>query len=281
MLSYCFFPFILCIIAVTVKFAKIDRPGLFGLPRQYSPKILPRQYDQYHPKSVAPKSTVDLHSRRRLDADSFHIPKDQIDADVARQSEDFTNNRRKNMPLIKSMFAKRYDPRADELTAAYSGFKTDLFDKPVLDAEGNGVVRPQATVFPPNKRVPVLGTNGNPILKPDGSPMTKPTGKRFDRVTGDLHGAKTPWLDQRTSPITGLAGMQEDVLKSQLPEQLRGVSNLQSEEDLFKFRAAYDQDLINNRLGKKANYANLTDDDIFHCRREWFDLYNDYKVELL
>lgn len=24
-----------------------------------------------------------------------------------------------------------------------------------------------------------------------------------------------------------------------------------------------------------------TDDAMFHCRREWFDLYNDYKVELL
>lgn len=262
------------VVADTVKFAKIDKPGLFGLPYQHFPKILPEQYDKYHPKSVAPKSNVDLYSRRQLDANRFHIPKEQIDADVAKQAEDFTNNRRKNMPFIKSMFAKRYDPRADELTAAYSGFKTNLFDKPVLDAEGNSVVRPQETIFPPDKRVPVLDWQGNPIVIHSGQTITTTTGRRFDKVTGNLHGAKTPWLDQRTSPITGLAGIQEDVLKSQLPEQLRGVSNLQNEEDLFKFRAAYDQDLINDRLGKKANYANLTDDDIFQPHVRGVDLNN-------
>lgn len=250
------------VVADTVKFAKIDKPGLFGLPYQHFPKILPEQYDKYHPKSVAPKSNVDLYSRRQLDENGFHIPKEQIDADVAKQVEDFTNNRR-SMPFIKSMFARKYDPRADELTAAYSGFKTNLFDKQILDAKGNAVVRPQATIFPPDKRVPVLDWQGNPIVTHSGQTITTTTGRRFDKVTGNLHGAKTPWLDQRTSPITGLEGIQEDVLESELPEQLRGVSNLQNEEDLFKFRAAYDQDLMNDRLGKKANYADLTDDDIF------------------
>lgn len=225
--------------------------------------LLPKPGDEYHPKSTFTPSNVDLNSRRVLDPNGSHISKQQIDADVAKQTEDFTNNRRKNMPFIKSLFAKKYDTKADELTAAYSGFKTNLFDKPVLDAEGNRVVRPQATIFPPNKRTPVLSSSGNPVLKPDGTPVTKSTGERFDRYTGELHGAKTPWLDQKSSPITGLAGVQEDVLKSELPEQLRGVSNLQNEEDLFKFRAAYDQDLINDRLGKKANYVDLTDDDIF------------------
>ncbi len=234
--------------------------------------ILPKPDDEYHPKSTFTPSNVDLNSRRVLDPNGSHISKQQIDADVAKQAEDFTNNRRKNMPFIKSMFAKRYDPRADELTAAYSGFKTNLFDKPVLDAEGNAVIRPQATIFPPNKRTPVLSSSGNPVLKPDGSPVTMSTGERFDRYTGELHGAKTPWLDQKSSPITGTAGVQEDVLKSELPEQLRGVSNLQNEKDLFKFRAAYDQDLINDRLGKKANYVDLTDDDIFQSSVRSTDL---------
>lgn len=234
--------------------------------------ILPKPDDEYHPKSTFTPSNVDLNSRRQLDTDGLHLSKEQIDADVAKQAEDFTNNRRERMPFIKSIFAKKYDPKADELTAAYSGFKTNLFDKPVLDAEGNRVVRPQATIFPPNKRTPVLSSSGNPVLKPDGTPVTKSTGERFDRYTGELHGAKTPWPDQKSSPITGLAGVQEDVLKSELPEQLRGVSNLQNEEDLFKFRAAYDQDLINDRLGKKANYVDLTDDDIFQSSVRSTDL---------
>lgn len=177
----------------------------------------------------------------KLDPGGSHLTREEINKNVTDSIEKRTEERRK-LPFIKSLFASKIDENADRLTAAYSGFKTDLFDKEITDASGNKIYRPHASVFPPNKPL---------------------TGSRFDYHSGYSHGARYQWLDQRTSPITGLEGDIENYSKSELPKQLKGVGNLDNEADLFKFRAAYDQDLMNDRLGKRANYVNLTNDDIF------------------
>lgn len=206
-----------------------------------SPLPLSAASDKYHPKTPMESFKGDLTKVTTKDPNGKHLTPEEINKDVTDSIEKRTEERRK-LPFIKSLFASKIDENADRLTASYSGFKTDLFDKEITDASGNKIYRPQLSIFPPD----------NPS-----------TGSRFAYNSGYSHGAKTPWLDQRTSPITGLEGDIESYSKSELPKQLKGVGNLDNEADLFKFRAAYDQDLMNDRLGKRANYVNLTNDDIF------------------
>lgn len=100
-------------------------------------------------------------------------------------------------------------------------------------------------------------------FKTDVEPKTK----IFNRQMVSYKNNKTPFQFQKTTPpgYNPLSPPKQllPYNSAELPKQLKGVGNLDNETDLFKFRAAYDQDLMNDRLGKRANYVNLTNEDIF------------------
>ncbi len=118
--------------------------------------------------------------------------------------------------------------RLDELTAAYHGLNTN-----VTGSKGSVEVERRGAPFP--------------IFNPEtADPTLNPT---EDSFFGQKKGMET---------LTEV----ETTTRAPFPTQLTGIGNLEG-SDLNAFKAAFNQDLELNRIGKQAGFVDLKDSDIY------------------
>lgn len=175
-----------------------------------------------------------------------------------------TDRRDQATARAKNPNFKRVDPDADARTAAYLGLNTTIgSEKPIddhlrLGGRGN---KTKETVFTDNntskddraaaslenqKNNPLQSTSSRQVVPPapDGPVQPVRTG-----VTNPSLGEMSDDFDRTNSAI------------KPLPSELAGISNL-GEADANAYGRAYNQSLVNNRIGRKAGFEDLKINDI-------------------
>lgn len=97
------------------------------------------------------------------------------------------------------------------------------------------------------------------------TPEEKARLTRLDELTAAYHGLNTNIAGTKGSVEVERRGAPTEVettTRSPFPTQLTGINNLEG-SDLDAFKAAYNQDLELNRIGKQAGFVDLKDSDIY------------------
>lgn len=172
-----------------------------------------------------------------------------------------TDRRDQAAARAKNPNFKRFDPDADARTAAYLGLNTTIgSEKPIddhlrLGGRGKQAVDSSKMPTTPLKNAvnaanqvnnPLQSTSSREVVPPapDGPVQPVRTG-----VTNPSLGEMSDDFDRANSAI------------KPLPSELAGISNL-GEADANAYGRAYNQSLVNNRIGRKAGFEDLKINDI-------------------
>lgn len=194
--------------------------------------------------------------------DPNHSPRDITESTHYNKEQDAKDHREQAAVRASDPNFKRFDPAADARVAAVMGLNTTIGSEDKiqshLDLGGRG-----EQAIPTSNEVTTAGKNGinqanqvnNPLASTSSRSVLPPiyTNPETD---GIRTGVTNPSLEEMSNDFDRT----NSAIKPLAPE-LAGISNL-GEKDANALGRAYNQSLINNRIGKRAGFEDLEINDL-------------------